>query len=125
MTHQVNKRPSGELNPKLFTVTVNNHTGRSSTTASKAASSLAGAQETAFAHNSRRKLKRKLMDAVQALADYKAAARSRYIHAASSKCSAKTGTGAGTTARVRERKYPNKCGSQYKVYRVQTETPHL
>lgn len=125
MTHQVNKRPSGELNPKLFAVTVNNHTGRSSTTASKAASSLAGAQETAFAHNSRRKLKRKLMDAVQALADYEAAARSRYIHAASSKCSAKTGTGAGTTARVRERKYPNKCGSQCKVYRVQTETPHL
>lgn len=76
MTHQVNKRPSGELNPKLFAVTVNNHTGRSSTTASKAASSLAGAQETAFAHNSRRKLKRKLMDAVQALADYEAAARS-------------------------------------------------
>lgn len=125
MTHQVNKRPSGELNPKLFAVTENNHTGRSSTTASKAASSLAGAQETAFAHNSRRKLKRKLMDAVQALADYEAAARSRYIHAASSKCSAKTGTGAGTTARVRERKYPNKCGSQCKVYRVQTETPHL
>lgn len=125
MTHQVNKRPSGELNPKLFAVTVNNHTGRSSTTASKAASSLAGAQETAFAHNSRRKLKRKLMDAVQALADYEAAARSRYICAASSKCSAKTGTGAGTTARVRERKYPDKCGSQYKVYRVQTETPHL
>lgn len=67
--HQVNKRPSGELNPKLFVVSVNNHTGRSSTTASKAANSLADAQEAAFAHNSKRKLKHKLMDAIEALAD--------------------------------------------------------
>lgn len=69
MMHQGNKRPSGELNPKLFVVSVNNHTGRSSTTASKAAVSLADAQEAAFAHNSKRKLKHKLMDAIEALAN--------------------------------------------------------
>lgn len=85
----------------------------------------ADAQEAAFAHNSKRKLKYKLMDAIEALADYKAAARSCYIHAVSSKCPAETGTGAGIAARFREEKYFNKCGSQYKVYRVQSETPHL
>lgn len=106
-------------------VSVSNHTGRSCTTASKAANSLADAQEAAFAHNSKRKLKHKLMDAIEALAGYKAAARSCYIPAVSSKCPAKTGTGAGITARFRERKYFNKCGLQYKVYKVQTETPHL
>lgn len=89
--HQVNKRPSGEVNPKLFTVNVNNHTGRSSTAASKAANPFADAQEAAFAHNSKRKLKHKLMDAIEALAGYKAAARSCYTHAVSSKCPAKTG----------------------------------
>lgn len=125
MMHQLNKRPSGELNPKLFTVIVNNHTGRSSSTASKAANSLADAQEAAFAHSSKRKLKHKLMDAIEALAGYKAAARSCYVPAVSSKCTAKTDTGTGITATFRERKYFNKCGSQYKVYRVQTETLHL
>lgn len=99
------------INPKLFVVSVNNHT--------------ADAQEAAFASNSKRKLKHKLMDAIEALADSKAAARSCYIHAASAKCPAKTGTGTGIAARFREGKYFNKCGSQYKVYRVQSETPYL
>lgn len=62
---------TGELNPKLqkslhvkkknplFAITANNHTGRSSTTISKSASSNApaDAQKTAFAHNSKGEIK--------------------------------------------------------------------
>lgn len=107
---------TGELNPKLqkslhskkknknpFAVTADNHTGSSSATISKSASSNAPAQKTAFAQNSEGKLKHKFTDAIQVLADYKAAERSCYIHTVNSKSSAKIGTRAGVTARFRER----------------------
>lgn len=89
----------------LFAVTADNHTGRSSATISKSASSNApaDAQKTAFAQNSEGKLKHKFTDAIQVLADYKAAEKSCYIHTVNSKSSAKIGTGAGVTARFRER----------------------
>lgn len=51
-----------------------------------------------------RKLKHEFQDAIQALADCKAAESSCCFHTVISKCSAKRGTGAGTTAGFGARK---------------------
>lgn len=57
-----------------------------------------------FLHTTaKRKLKHKFQDAIQALADCKAAESSCCFHTVNSKRSAKRGTGAGTTAGFRAR----------------------